>query len=151
MIAAIALGSNRGDRSANLHQALLHLQALGDVKAVSTFHDTAPVGYTDHPRFLNAAALLETALTPLDLLRALLDIERQMGRDRAAVPAKGPRLIDLDLLFAADHILNTPDLTLPHPAIAARTFVLAPLAEIAPHWPHPVTGLTVAEMLARIA
>ncbi len=151
MTAAIALGSNLGDREANLRKAVRRLAALGTVTAVSSFHDTEPVGYLDQPRFLNAAALLETALPPPDLLHALLGIERDMGRDRsAAVPAKGPRLIDLDLLLYGDLTLQTPVLTLPHPAMHERAFVLAPLAEIAPSLLHPSAGLTIAELLERL-
>jgi 2-amino-4-hydroxy-6-hydroxymethyldihydropteridine diphosphokinase len=145
--AAIALGSNLGNREQNLHAAIEHIGALGTVTAVSSFLDTAPVGFLDQPRFLNAALLLETALTPLDLLCRLLKIERGMGRDRADVPAKGPRVIDLDLIFYDNLVLNTPQLTLPHPSMHERAFVLAPLAEIAPGWPHPVSQQTAREML----
>ena len=131
MIAAIALGSNLsshlGDRAANLHEALRQLKALGQVTAVSSFHDTDPVGYEDQPRFLNAAALLETEFPPLDLLHALLAIEHSMGRDRSTAPPKGPRIIDLDLLLYNDLIVQTPELTLPHPSLHERRFVLAPL------------------------
>jgi 2-amino-4-hydroxy-6-hydroxymethyldihydropteridine diphosphokinase len=144
--AAIALGSNLGNREQNLHAAIEHIGALGTVTAVSSFLDTAPVGFLDQPRFLNAALLLETALTPLDLLRRLLEIERGMGRDRADVPAKGPRVIDLDLIFYDNLVLNTPQLTLPHPSMHERAFVLAPLAQIAPGWPHPVSQRMVSEM-----
>ena len=146
-IAAIALGTNLGDRPANLHLALHHLATLGALTAISTFHDTAPVGYLDQPHFLNAAALLETNLPPETLLQSLLAIEKEMGRDRTTAPPKGPRLIDLDLIFYDDAIIDSPDLTLPHPALASRRVVLAPLAEIAPKWLHPQTGLTVADML----
>ena len=100
MIAAVALGSNLpapfGPPDANLREALHRLATLGRVTAVSSFHSTDPVGYLDQPRFLNAAALLETSLSPLDLLHGLLAIEQAMGRDRANTPAKGPRIIDLD-------------------------------------------------------
>jgi 2-amino-4-hydroxy-6-hydroxymethyldihydropteridine diphosphokinase len=154
MIAAIALGSNLsstfGDRDANLREALRRLETLGRVTAVSSFHDTEPVGYTDQPRFLNAAALLETNRPPLALMRALLEIERQMGRDRSTAPAKGPRVVDLDLLLYGGEILNTPELVLPHPAMHERAFVLAPLAEIAPEMQHPKLKLSVAEMFSTL-
>ena len=151
-MAAIALGSNLasewGDREANLREAVRRVGALGQLRAVSSFHDTAPVGLTDQPRFLNGAMLLETELEPLDLMRALLAIERAMGRNRATAPAKGPRIIDLDLLLMGDVVMRAPELTLPHPAMASRRFVLEPLAEIAPEMADPDSGTTVATMLA---
>ena len=145
-LAAIALGSNLGNREENLKQAIEHLRTLGTIKKFSSFHDTAPVGYLDQPNFLNAAALLETDLPPLDLMRALLAIEKKMGRDRANSIAKGPRLIDLDLLLVGDTILNTPELTLPHPAMHERAFVLAPLAEIGSELIHPVSKKSIATL-----
>ena len=154
-IAAIALGSNLaspwGDREANLREAIARVAKLGEVRGVSSFHDTAPVGYADQPNFLNGAMLLETELGPVELMRALLGIERAMGRDRASVPAKGPRTIDLDLLLMDDLVLDADELTLPHPAMAERRFVLEPLAEIAPAMVDPLSGRTLAELLARLA
>jgi 2-amino-4-hydroxy-6-hydroxymethyldihydropteridine diphosphokinase len=152
MIAAIALGSNLpsayGSPDANLREALARLAELGHVIAVSTFHSTEPVGYLDQPRFLNAAALLETNLTPIDLLHQLLAIEHAMGRDRSTAPPKGPRIIDLDLLLVEDLTVQTPELTLPHPALHERRFVLAPLAEIAPGLHHPTRHRAIADLLA---
>ncbi|ADW70716.1 2-amino-4-hydroxy-6-hydroxymethyldihydropteridine diphosphokinase [Granulicella tundricola] len=154
MIAAIALGSNLsstfGGREATLHIAVERLGAVGKVTAVSAFYDTEPVGYTDQPRFLNGAVLLETDLSPAELMRTLLGIELGMGRQREGVPAKGPRVIDLDLLFVGDLVVQSAELTLPHPAMHERAFVLEPLAGIAPHWKHPILGLTVVEMLSRL-
>ena len=153
-VAAIALGSNLasewGDRAANLREAVRRVKRLGQVRAVSRFYDTAPVGYTDQPNFLNAAMLLETELEPVELMRALLAVERAMGRDRAAAVAKGPRVIDLDLLLMDDVVMVTEELTLPHPAMAQRRFVLEPLKEIAPTLVDPLSGRTVAEMLAAV-
>jgi 2-amino-4-hydroxy-6-hydroxymethyldihydropteridine diphosphokinase len=170
-IAAIALGSNLasqwGDREANLREAIARVAKLGEVRAVSSFHDTAPVGFIEQPNFLNGAMLLETELEPVELMRALLAIERAMGRDRAAVtdaaqsgaaPIKGPRIIDLDLLLMDDVVLacacgmkDQTELTLPHPAMAQRRFVLEPLSEIAPKLIDPRTGRTITELLAQLS
>ena len=147
-LAGIAVGSNLGDREQNLRDAVERLAGLGKVLDVSPWIDTAPVGFVDQPRFLNGAVLLETSLSPQGLLEAMLGIERELGRVRSGVPAKGPRVIDLDLIFYDDLILTMTGLTLPHPAMQDRTFVLEPLAELAPEWRHPVLGLTVREMLA---
>jgi 2-amino-4-hydroxy-6-hydroxymethyldihydropteridine diphosphokinase len=153
-VAAIALGSNLssewGDREANLREAIRRVSGLGEVRAVSAFYDTAPVGNTEQPRFLNGAMLLETTLGPQELMRELLSIERAMGRDRAGAAPKGPRAIDLDLLLMGDVVLSDEALTLPHPAMGERRFVLGPLAEIAPEMVEPRSGLTVRELLARL-
>ena len=153
-LAAIALGSNLesrfGDREANLWEAVERIRELGEVKAVSSAYDTEPVGYLDQPRFLNAALVLETSLEPTELMRALLEVEQAMGRERVGAVAKGPRVIDLDLLLYGQVVMNTTELTLPHPEMLERRFVLEPLAEIAPGMVHPVLGLTVGEMLARV-
>jgi 2-amino-4-hydroxy-6-hydroxymethyldihydropteridine diphosphokinase len=158
-VAAIALGSNLdsdfGDRQANLEQAVGLIAELGEVTGVSSFYDTEPEGVLEQPRFLNGALLIETDLEPVALLRELLTVERAMGRDRTTSVAKGPRVIDLDLLLYADRewgdvVMETEELTLPHPAMHERRFVLEPLKEIAPDWVHPVLGLTVGEMLERV-
>jgi 2-amino-4-hydroxy-6-hydroxymethyldihydropteridine diphosphokinase len=157
-LAAIALGSNLesrfGDREANLREAVRRIGdwggGLGEVRAVSPFYDTEPVGYLEQPRFLNAALVLETELKPAALMQRLLSIERTMGRERLGAIAKGPRVIDLDLLLYGDWVLWAEDLILPHPRMEERRFVLEPLAEIAPEWVHPVLGVTVREMLERL-
>ena len=158
-VAAIALGSNLdsdfGDRQANLEQAVGLIAELGEVTGISSFYDTEPEGVLEQPRFLNGTLLIETDLEPVALLRELLTVERAMGRDRASSVAKGPRVIDLDLLLYADRewgdvVMETEELTLPHPAMQERRFVLEPLKEIAPEWVHPVLGLTVGELLERV-
>jgi len=152
--AAIALGSNLestvGDRAANLRRAVEELGTVGRVVAVSGFYDTAPVGYVDQPRFLNAAAIVETELAAGELLAGLLGIERRMGRDRSATVAKGPRIVDLDLILFGDAVIERPELVVPHPAMRERRFVLEPLGEIAPEMVDPVTGRTVRELLAEV-
>lgn len=160
-VAAIALGSNLasryGEPAANLREAIQRIGALGRIRAVSSFYATAPVGYTKQPDFTNAALLLETDLGSPALMQSLLAIEREMGRDRSAtVPPKGPRIIDLDLLLYDSLILhqaataNAPALTLPHPEMTLRRFVLEPLAEIAPELVHPTSGLTISQLLERL-
>ena len=153
-IAAIALGSNLasqfGDPAANIGEAVIRFNELGHVRALSSLYETVPVGYTQQPDFTNGAMLLETELEPEELMAALLAMERAMGRDRSSAPAKGPRIIDLDLLLMGDVVLATPNLTLPHPAMAQRRFVLEPLAEIAPTMVDPISGRNVAELLAKL-
>ncbi len=151
MMAAVALGSNLpsvwGDPAMAIAEAVRRMGALGRVTAISTMRETEPVGYLEQPRFLNGAALLDTQLVPLELMQALLTIEREMGRVRDGVTTKGPRLIDLDLLLYDGSVLSTNELTLPHPAMHTRAFVLEPIAEIAPEMVHPVFGKTMRVLL----
>ena len=150
-LAAVALGSNLGDRAGTLTAAVESLRGFGEVVAVSSFLDTEPVGYTDQPRFLNAAAVLRTTLSPAELLQALLGVEQRHGRDRSHGIAKGPRTLDLDLLLYDDLVIESDGLTLPHPEMHRRAFVLQPLAEIAPTWIHPVLHRSVAELLQQLS
>jgi 2-amino-4-hydroxy-6-hydroxymethyldihydropteridine diphosphokinase len=149
--AYIALGSNldseHGNRAQTLCVAISRLGRLGHVAARSSLYETEPVGYRDQPAFLNAVVALQTQLAPLLLLRALLTVERELGRDRSHGFLKGPRTLDLDLLMMGDCIVTGEELSLPHPALAQRRFVLAQLAEIAPQLRHPQSNRTMAELL----
>lgn len=151
-MAAIAMGSNLGDRRAHLDAACAALRALPRtaVRAVSAYVETEPVGPPGQGLYLNAAALLDTALAPRPLLLALLEIERSRGRRREDAPRWGPRTLDLDLLLYADLVLDEPGLTVPHPRMHERRFVLGPLAELAPDIVVPLHGVSVRAMLERI-
>jgi 2-amino-4-hydroxy-6-hydroxymethyldihydropteridine diphosphokinase len=146
-IAYLGLGSNLGDRESNLRQAIT---ALGDhevrVLKQSSFYETEPREMTDQGWFLNCVVEVETRLMPLQLLHALLSIEKAMGRKRLV--KSGPRTIDLDILLYGTTIIRGPELEVPHPRMAERRFVLAPLVEIGPGLRHPVLQKTVAELLA---
>jgi len=147
--AYVGLGANLGDREATLRRALELLGERVDVIAVSRFRDTAPVGYTDQPRFLNAAARVETELAPRDLLDVLLAVERELGRVREGAPRFGPRTIDLDLLLYGDETIDEPGLAIPHPRLHERRFALEPLAELDPDAVVPGRG-TVSALLAEL-
>jgi 2-amino-4-hydroxy-6-hydroxymethyldihydropteridine diphosphokinase len=145
-IAYLSLGSNLGNREDHLGETIRRLSALGRIVALSSFYETEPVEVTDQEWFLNCALALETEVEPAVLLNNLLKLEKAMGRER--IQKKGPRLIDIDIIIFGDAVVNTPELTIPHPAMAARRFVLQPLSEIAPNLQHPTLKKTIAELLS---
>ena len=145
----LSLGSNLGDRLENLRGAIAALPLAGvRVVRVSSFYETEPVDFLEQPWFLNCALQAQTDLAPLPVLRGLQAIEAQMGSKKQF--AKGPRLIDLDILLYGTETISTPELELPHPRLHLRRFVLAPLAEIAPALKHPSWPGTVSELLANL-
>jgi 2-amino-4-hydroxy-6-hydroxymethyldihydropteridine diphosphokinase len=145
-----SLGSNVGDREKNLHAAIAALNGAGvRITRTSSFYETEPVDLREQPWFLNCVVEGETKVPALELLRALRGIERQMGSKKLV--AKGPRLIDLDILLYGDETIDTPELQVPHPRMHLRKFVLAPLAELAPNLKHPSWNGTATDLLAETA
>jgi 2-amino-4-hydroxy-6-hydroxymethyldihydropteridine diphosphokinase len=151
-IAYLSLGSNVGQRERHLHGAISRLERVGRVICISSFYETEPVDVTadlkNQPWFLNCAVGLETTLSPAQLIETVLEIERDLGRVRNQ--PKGPRTIDIDISLFGEAVINSPKLTIPHPAMHQRRFVLEPLAEIAPEIRQPLLRKTVRELLEEL-
>lgn len=141
--AYLGLGSNLGNREANIDTALKYVSQRMRMGKISSIYDTEPLGNINQPRFLNIACQVFTHLSPTGLLALAKGIEGKMGRRGKSGQ---PRIIDIDILFYGETVLDTPDLTIPNPRIAERSFVLVPMTEIAPDLVHPVTGKTIKEM-----
>lgn len=141
--AYLLLGSNLGDRKATFLLAMAQLSALGSITAHSSLYETKPWGKTDQPDFLNQVFVLETDLEPSALLNKILSIERDLGRIRET--PWGPRVIDIDILLYGNQVIQTQELTVPHPQLIHRRFALVPLAEVAGEVIHPVTGLSIQQ------
>ena len=144
------LASSAGAPEATLAAAALRLESLGRLVSRSSLYSTAPVGFAAQPRFVNAVVALETELSPRELLDHLLAIEQEFGRDRSAGIVNGPRTLDLDILLFGDLVINEPVLKIPHPRLAERAFVLAPLHDIVPQLLVPGCNETMGQLLARL-
>jgi 2-amino-4-hydroxy-6-hydroxymethyldihydropteridine diphosphokinase len=144
----LGLGANLGDRQGNLLRAVELLSQWGQIEELSSLYESEPVGYLEQPPFLNAVCELTTTLTAEELLAVVKNIESALGRTPSFRNA--PRPIDIDILFYGEQVMNSPHLTVPHPGLEERAFVLVPLAEIAPDLVHPVSGITVREMMERL-
>ena len=145
-----SLGSNLGDRAASIREAFRMLGGVCDGLRLSSIYETEPMDFTAQPRFLNAVATGTTRRTPRELLSAVHGIERSLGRNRSAEQRRGPRTIDVDILLCEGHLSDDPDLTLPHPRLAERAFVLVPLLELSPDLADPRSGESYAAALAHV-
>ncbi len=146
--AHLSLGSNLGDRAANLRAAAAQLEVAGRLLAVSALYETQPLYVPDQPWFLNCVAAIESDKTPRELLKVTLQIEAAMGRVR--LRDKGARNIDIDVVLFGNYVVDEPGLKIPHPAMHQRRFVLEPLVEIAPEARHPGLGKTARQLLAEL-
>jgi 2-amino-4-hydroxy-6-hydroxymethyldihydropteridine diphosphokinase len=145
-----SLGSNLGDREAAIREAFRMLGGVCEELRLSSIYETEPVDVVAQPRFLNAVATGATRLDPRGLLAAVQAVERSLGRNRSAEQRRGPRTIDVDILLCEGHLSDDPELTLPHPRLARRAFVLVPLLELSPDLADPRTGEPYAFALARV-
>ena len=145
----LGLGTNLGDRMNNLLQAVQALPLEITLQRASQVYETKPEGYLTQPDFLNQVLETETTLPPMDLLISLKQLENQLGRQKTF--KDGPRLIDIDILFYDNKVIELPGLIIPHPRLAGRAFVLAPLVELAPDFYHPVIGKTIRELLESVS
>ncbi len=148
VIVYLGLGSNLGDRHQNMTRALELLAGKVCLEQVSSFYETEPVGYLEQPKFLNAVCCGTTSLTPEELLALAKDIERDLGRMPGFPNA--PRPMDIDILFYGNEVIHLPQLTIPHPRLTERAFILIPLAEVVPELMHPVSGKKIKELVREV-
>ena len=145
----LGLGSNIGDKRAHIARAIGRIAELVTVRRVSSFYETAPVGFLDQDWFLNGVIELESEITACELAPLLLGLELEMGRRRDV--SGGPRTIDIDILFHGSEVIDEQDLQIPHPRLHERLFVLAPLTELCPDFVHPILGIAVAKLTQKLA